>query len=306
MANFYINNEYWFAASQLVLAMLGMGATLTGKDFRDVVLEPLAMSVGTAIQLVAVPLAAFTFLRLLGVEDGLAVGLALIAAIPGGTTSNIFTFFARGNAALSISITAVTTLLCLISTPLILSLMISQYLPADFSMPKAQIMREIALTLLLPLAIGMIYLYLYPRSAPTLSKWSIRGSLIGILLIVIGSAAAGRLNIAAFGTSNVLMVVAFVIVLSAVGHLVPRLPRLSRTDSTAIEFEVIVRNINLGVMIKASIFPAAAVATAELGNTVLFTLLLYGALQLLIAAVLIPICRRSNSVSATAPSNSPE
>ncbi|MEP0201605.1 MAG: bile acid:sodium symporter family protein [Halioglobus sp.] len=304
MANFYVNNEYWFAAIQLILAMLGMGATLTGKDFRDVVLEPLAMSVGTAVQLVAVPLAAFTFLRLLGVQDGLAVGLALIAAIPGGTTSNIFTFFARGNAALSISITAVTTLLCLISTPLILSLMISQYLPADFSMPKAQIMREIALTLLLPLAIGMIYLYLYPRSAPTLSKWSIRGSLIGILLIVIGSAAAGRLNIAAFGTSNVLMVVAFVILLSAVGHLVPRLLRLSRTDSTAIEFEVIVRNINLGVMIKASIFPAAAVATAELGNTVLFTLLLYGALQLLIAAVLIPICRRSNSVSATVPSNS--
>ncbi|MEP6391651.1 MAG: bile acid:sodium symporter family protein [Halioglobus sp.] len=304
MANFYVNNEYWFAAIQLILAMLGMGATLTGKDFRDVVLEPLAMSVGTAVQLVAVPLAAFTFLRLLGVQDGLAVGLALIAAIPGGTTSNIFTFFARGNAALSISITAVTTLLCLISTPLILSLMISQYLPADFSMPKAQIMREIALTLLLPLAIGMVYLYLYPRSAPTLSKWSIRGSLIGILAIVIGSAAAGRLNITAFGTSNVLMVVAFVILLSAVGHLVPRLLRLSRTDSTAIEFEVIVRNINLGVMIKASIFPAAAVATAELGNTVLFTLLLYGALQLLIAAVLIPICRRSNSASATVPSNS--
>ena len=306
MADFYVNNEYWFAAGQLVLAMLGMGATLTGKDFRDVVLEPLAMSAGTAIQLVAVPLTAFTFLRLLGVEDGLAVGLALIAAIPGGTTSNIFTFFARGNAALSISITAVTTLLCLVSTPLILSLMISQYLPADFTMPKAQIMSEIAVTLLLPLVVGMLYLYFFPRSAPTLSKWSIRGSLIGILAIVVGSAMAGRLNIAAFGMTNVLLVIAFVILLSAVGHLIPRILRLSRKDSTAIEFEVIVRNINLGVMIKASIFPAAAVATAKLGNTVLFTLLLYGALQLLIAAVLIPICRRSNGASASVTGNSPQ
>ena len=306
MADFYVNNEYWFAAVQLVLAMLGMGATLTGKDFRDVVLEPLAMSAGTAIQLVAVPLTAFAFLRLLGVEDGLAVGLALIAAIPGGTTSNIFTFFARGNAALSISITAVTTLLCLVSTPLILSLMISQYLPADFTMPKAQIMSEIAVTLLLPLVVGMLYLYLFPRSAPTLSKWSIRGSLVGILAIVVGSAMAGRLNIAAFGMTNVLLVIAFVIFLSAVGHLIPRILRLSRKDSTAIEFEVIVRNINLGVMIKASIFPAAAVATAELGNTVLFTLLLYGALQLLIAAVLIPICRRSNGASASVTGISPQ
>jgi len=301
LAEFYVNNEYWFAAVQLVLAMLGMGATLTGKDFRDVVLEPLAMTAGTAIQLVAVPLIAFVFLRLLGVADGLAVGLALIAAIPGGTTSNIFTFFARGNAALSISITAVTTLLCLVSTPLILSLMISQYLPADFSMPQAQIMGEIAVTLLLPLAVGMAYLYLYPRSAPIVSKWSIRGSLVGILAIVIGSAMAGRLNIAAFGLSNVLTVIAFVVLLSAAGHLIPRLLQLSRKDSTAIEFEVIVRNVNLGVMIKASIFPAAAIATADLGNTVLFTLLLYGALQLLISAILIPVCRRSNSVSTQSP-----
>jgi len=306
LANFYINNEYWFAAIQLILAMLGMGATLTGKDFRDVVLEPLAMAAGTAIQLVAVPLAAFVFLRLLGLGDGLAVGLALIAAIPGGTTSNIFTFFARGNAALSISITGVTTLLCLFSTPLILSLIISQYLPADFTMPKVQIMRDIAFTLLLPLAAGMLYLYLFPRSAPILAKWSIRGSLLGILAIVVGSAMAGRLNIAAFGITNVLLVVAFVLFLSAVGHLIPRILRLSRTDATAIEFEVIVRNINLGVMIKASIFPAAVVATAELGNTVLFTLLLYGALQLLIAAVLIPICRRSTGASALEPGNSPQ
>ena len=293
MADFYVKYEYWFAAVQLVLAMLGMGATLTGKDFRDVVLEPLAISVGTAVQLVAVPLTAFLFLHLLGVQDGLAVGIALIAAIPGGTVSNIFTFFARGNAALSISITALTTLACLISTPLILSLLISEYLPADFAMPRAQIMRDIALTLLLPLAIGMLYLYLYPRSAPTLSKWSIRGSLLGILLIVIGSGMAGRLDITAFGYDSILLVTLFAVSLAVVGYLAPRLLRLSRRDATAIEFEVIVRNINLGVLMKASIFPAATSATAQLGDIVLFTLLLYGALQLLLSGVLIGITRRS-------------
>lgn len=293
MADFYVKHEYWFAAVQLILAMLGMGATLTGKDFRDVVLEPLAISVGTAVQLVAVPLTAFLFLRLLGVQGGLAVGIALIAAIPGGTVSNIFTFFARGNAALSISITALTTLACLISTPLILSLLISEYLPADFAMPRAQIMRDIALTLLLPLAIGMLYLYLYPRSAPTLSKWSIRGSLLGILLIVIGSGMAGRLDITAFGLDSILLVALFAVSLAVVGCLAPRLLRLSRRDATAIEFEVIVRNINLGVLMKASIFPAASSATAQLGDIVLFTLLLYGALQLLLSGVLIGITRRS-------------
>ena len=294
MAEFYVQHEYWFAAIQLILAMLGMGATLTGRDFRDVVREPVAVTLGSAIQIVAVPLTAFLFLRLLGVHDGVAVGIALIAAIPGGTVSNIFTFFARGNSALSISITALTTLVCLVSTPLILSLLISQYLPPDFAMPRAQIVREIALTLLLQLAIGMLYLYLYPRTAPLVSKWCIRGSLFGILLIVLGSGLAGRLDAQSFGVANILTVTLFAIVIAAMGYLVPRMMSLSRPDSTAIEFEVIVRNINLGVLIKASIFPAAATETARLGDMVFFSLLLYGVLQMLMGAILIWFERSSH------------
>lgn len=297
MAEFYVRYEYWFAASQLILAMVGMGATLTARDFRDVILKPLAISVGTAIQLIAVPLAAFLFLRLLGIHEGLAIGFALIAAIPGGTVSNIFTFFGRGDAALSISITTVTTVACLVTTPLILFLLINQYLPADFSMPRLQIMREIGLTLLLPLAVGMLSLKLFPGSAPTISKWSIRGSLLGILAIVVGSAMAGRLDLAAFGFDNVMLVAVFTVFLLAVGFLIPWLFGLSRPAATAIELEVVVRNINLGVLIKASIFPAAVAETAQLGNTVLLTLLLYGAIMLLLSAALIFVYRRTSTVS---------
>ena len=201
-------------------------------------------------------------------------------------------FFARGNTALSISVTAITTLACMITTPLILSLMISQYLPADFVMPKAQIIKDIGLTLLLPLLAGMIFLHFYPRMAPSLAKWSIRGSLVGILIIVVGSASAGRLNMSVFGYDNMLMVSLFIVFLCFVGFMSAKLMKLSRPDSTAIEFEVLTRNINLGVLINATIFPAAVTATAQMGNTVLFTLLLYGAFQLIISAVLIYIYRR--------------
>ena len=292
MGELYVNYEYWFAAVQLVLAMLGMGATLTGKDFRDVVLEPLAVTAGTLVQVVAVPFTAFVFLRLVGVPEGVAVGIALIAAIPGGTTSNIFTFLARGNSALSISITAITTLACLATTPIILALLVSKYLPAGFTMPTGDIVREIALTLLLPLALGMTYLYMYPRSAGTVSKWCIRASLLVILLIVIGSASAGRLDMEAFGLRNVGLVLAFAVLLAVMGYLVPWLLRLPRRDATAIEFEVIVRNVNLGLLLKAALFPAAAVSTAAIGDTVLFTLLLYGGLQLVVAAPMIFMQRR--------------
>jgi BASS family bile acid:Na+ symporter len=291
MGGFYVEYEYWFAAFQLVMAMLGMGATLTARDFRDVVREPRAVSLGLIVQLVLVPLAALLFLRALGIQDGVAIGIALIAAIPGGTTSNIFTYFARGNAALSISVTGLTTLACLLTTPLILALLISDSLPADFRMPTGQIMTEIGLTLLLPLALGMLYLYLYPAAAAAVSKWCIRASLLGILLIVLGSLSAGRLDIKAFGATNILLVTLFTLVLCATAWLSPRLLGLSRTDATAIEFEVIVRNVNLGVLLKASLFPATAEATAGLGDTVLFTLLFYGALQLLLSALLIRLYR---------------
>jgi BASS family bile acid:Na+ symporter len=289
---FYIQYEYWFAAFQLVMAMLGMGATLSTRDFGDVVREPKPVILGLIVQIILVPLAAFLFLRGLGVDGGVAIGIALIAAIPGGTTSNIFTFFARGNSALSISITGLTTLACMITTPLILTALISDSLPVGFAMPVGQIGTEIALTLLLPLGLGMLYLYLYPAPAATVSKWCIRASLLGILLIVIGSISAGRLNLEVFGLDNVLLVLSFTLLLVVTGWVAPRLLRLPRADSTAIEFEVIVRNTNLGVLLKASLFPASAAATGQLGDTVLFTLLLYGGLQLIIAPVLIKLYSR--------------
>jgi BASS family bile acid:Na+ symporter len=292
MGAFYVEHEYWFAAFQLVMAMVGMGATLTARDFRDIVREPAAVTLGMVVQLVLVPLATFGFLRLLGVHGGVAVGIALLASIPGGTTSNIFTYFARGNSALSISLTGLTTLACLATTPLILAALISDQLPVDFTMPTGQIVIEIAFTLLLPLALGMSYLYMYPRQAVAVSKWCIRASLLGIVLIVVGSMSAGRLDIEAFGIDNVLLVVYFAVVLTATGWLAPRLFRLSRPDSVAIEIEVIVRNVNLGVMLKASLFPAATAATSQLGDAVLFTLLLYGGLQLTIAPLLIVLYRR--------------
>lgn len=292
MGDLYSQYEYWFAASQLVLAMLGMGATLTTTDFKQVLIEPRAVTIGSLSQLVLVPVIAFLFISVSGAIGGVVVGIALIAAIPGGTTSNIFTYMARGNVPLSISITGVTTLACLVSTPLILGMLITDYLPANFAMPTVQIVTEIALTLLLPLVIGMVILKWSPKNASWISTWSIRLSLFGVLMIVIGSASAGRLDLDAFGNHNLLLVCAFIIVLCIVSWLTTKLFSVSQTDSTAIKMEVVVRNINLGVLIKASMFPAVVGVDDTLGNTVLFTILLYGGLQMLLAAVLIFTGRR--------------
>lgn len=284
MGQFYVQYEYWIAASQLVFAMFGMGATLTLQDFKVVFRAPKAVALGIAIQIIAVPLAAYFFIQGFELSGGVAIGIALIAAVPGGTTSNIFTYFAKGNVPLSISITGLTTLACLLTTPLILSLLITQYLPAEFVMPRQQIVLEITVTLLLPLILGMMVLARLPNISLSVSKWSIRLSLLGILMILVGSISAGRLDLQAFGVSNALLIVAFIIALTIIGRLLPRLFGLARADNTAIDMEVVVRNINLGVLIKASMFPASAGAIA-LADNVLFAILLYGGLQMLIAGV---------------------
>ncbi len=293
MGELYIQYEYWFAAFQLVTAMLGMGATLTGNDFKDVLREPKSVSYGISIQLLLVPIVAWLFIHYAGVAGGVAVGIALIAAVPGGTVSNIFTYLARGNVPLSISITGLTTLACLFTAPFILGLLITDYLPSDFTMPTARIVTEIALTLLLPLMVGMAILRFWQSAANAISKWSIRASLLGILLIVVGSSSAGRIDLAAYGYYNVLVVTGLILALGVLGWAASYVLNLSARDRTAIEMEVIVRNVNLGVLIKASLFPISAVSSNTLGDAVLLTVLLYGALQLLIAAVIIPLQRRT-------------
>lgn len=298
MGSFYIQYEYWFSAFQLITAMVGMGATLTPKDFKELMLEPKAVSSGTAIQILVVPAIAWIFISAFGLAGGVAVGLALIASVPGGSTSNIFTHFARGNIALSVAITGVTTLACLFTTPFILDLLIANYMPAEFVMPKAHIMKEIALTLLLPLALGMLYLKLFPSIAEQFSKWAIRASMFGLLMIVVGASASGRLDLEMFGYFNVFLIVFFILAMGVVSWLISwGLLRLSHADATAVDMEVVVRNINLGLMLKALLFPAVLGQVDPVGDMVLLALLLYGGLQMFVAAALIAL-RRS-----TAPAN---
>jgi len=283
MFSFYLAHEYWFAAAQLSLAMLGMGATLTPKDFKAIIKTPRAFTVGMGLQLLLVPLVAFLFISFSGATVGVLIGLVLLAAIPGGTVSNIFTYMAKGNIVLSIAVTAITTIGCLVTTPIVLNLLISQHMPADFVMPVGRIAFEICIFLLIPLAIGMGLYAKLPKHAVKISKFGIYGSIFVILLIVIGSAGAGRLDLSAFGTSNILIILAFALALVALSVIVPKLVRLPPKDGTAIQIEITVRNTNLGLLLNASLFPAGH----ALGGTVLLTLLLYGAVMLLLGGGLI-------------------
>lgn len=295
MVAFYLEYEYWFAATQLFLAMLGMGATLAPSDFQEVMREPKAVSVGVVMQLVVVPMLVLALIFIGGFPPAIIIGIALIAAIPGGTTSNVFVHLAKGNTPLSITITAITTLACLATTPLILELLIAEYMPQDFTMPFAQVAFEIGICLLVPLLLGML-VYRYANSiASTFSTWCVRLTLFIIVLIVLGSIGANRLNLEVFGTDNLIRLIGFFLLLAIVANILPRVLRLNRRDRIAIEMEVVVRNINLGLLLNVSLFPASNPTLAPIGNIVLFCLLLFGSMQMLLGAVLVGNGRLSKS-----------
>ncbi len=293
MFEFYVRHEYWFAAVQLMLAMLGMGATLAPADFGRVFLDLKGFALGMLIQLVGVPLIAYALISGAGLSPGVAIGIAICAAIPGGTMSNILTYLARGHVALSIALTAFTTVACLVTTPVVLGLLVGDHMAPGFEMPRLRIATEIALTLLLPLAIGMLWLRLLPRAAPLFSRWCIRGSLFVIGLIVVGALGAGRLDLAAFGLRNVGVVFGFILALALLSWLLPRLAGSPREDISAINIEVTVRNTNLGLLIKASLLPAVVGVADPVADAALFAILLYGGLMLLVGGGMVAWLRRS-------------
>ena len=122
------NTQLLYAHDQILLAlmifiiMLGMGASLTMDDFRAVIRAPRGVFIGFLSQFGLMPFIAFSLATVLGFHPAFAISLILIGSLPGGTTSNMFTYFARGSVALSISMTTASTLLALLMMPVLLKL----------------------------------------------------------------------------------------------------------------------------------------------------------------------------------------
>jgi BASS family bile acid:Na+ symporter len=284
--------EYQLASVQLALAMLGMGALLAPRDFARVIQTPRALSVGLVVQLVAAPVVAFALGRILPVETGIAAGLVLVAAVPGGTMSNVVTHLGRGNIALSIALTGVTTVGALVTTPIILRLFVGDFLPENFEMPTGRIAWEIFVTLLVPLSSGMLIGARLPAHKDVLSRWSIRGSIAVIAIMIVGSAGSGRVDAEAIGGVGVLAILALAALCQGVAWLGARMAGLDHSDRLAIVIEATIRNVSLAVLVKASLFPAVVGVADPFADAIFFTALMYGGFAMLLATPPVIVARR--------------
>ena len=270
MAGFQEFAEQVLVPVQLLLAMLGMGATLSLRDFRHVFRYPKGLALGLGLQLVFVPGMAVVFSHAFGLGPGWAVGLILISSVPGGATSNLLTFLGKGNVPLSIALTATSTITCVITAPALLRLLAHDYLPADFSFPMLRIFRDIVFYLLLPLGVGMLCYAKLPAHRERISGWSVRGSVVVVLVIAASSLGSGRIQIGEYGWAPPLIIHGFqLLMLFTVPHIL-RLAGHSDADAIALMIEVVVRNVGIALLLVGFFFPGQA----ENGK-VLFACLFY-------------------------------
>src|SRR5262249_53423953 len=135
--------EALLAQVQLVLFMMGMGATLAIADFLTIFRQPRYLVVGAICQFLISPLLALFVNWAFDLPPGIAVGLILVAVMPGGNLSKVFAYLGRGNLALSITLTKFGTVAALITVPLSLRFFAVQYVSDDFEMPVGQVMADV-------------------------------------------------------------------------------------------------------------------------------------------------------------------
>lgn len=164
----------------IAVIMLGMGASLTWRDFVRALKRPTIMIIGILFQFGLMPLIGFLLAVTLQLPPVLAIGLIIMSSMPGGSTSNIFTYFARGDLALSVTMTACSTLASAIMTPLAVLLYGSMFMTSEISVGLGGIVTGLVLTLV-PVAIGMV---VRRYNANVGAIMELGGGILGVLIIV--------------------------------------------------------------------------------------------------------------------------
>jgi BASS family bile acid:Na+ symporter len=248
----------------LAIIMMSLGLELTRADFRRVVTEPRGVAIGLLNLVLISPLLAFTVAELFGLPAGLAVGLVLLGASPGGTMANVLTHLARGDTALSVTMTAISSLAAAITVPLFLELA-SRHFDAEAivgDVAMGGIVLRVFLVTVVPVLIGMWIRDRWPErtiaARPTVAK----ASLVLFLAVVVGAIVAehekaldnlGEVALAALALNVAAMTVSFT---------VSKLARLDDRRATAISLELGVHNATLAIAVGASLATVLTIPAA--------------------------------------------
>ncbi len=245
----------------LGIVMFGMGMTLKLSDFKVVFTKPKAVITGIFAQFIIMPLLAFLLVTVFQLDPELAVGVILVGSCPGGTSSNVMTYLAKGDVALSVGMTACTTILAPIVTPALVLLLAGETVDVSY----VSMLLSIVQVVLVPIILGFIINYFFEKFAQAFAKVLPLISVIAICLIIMAVVAANAAKLMTVGWLIVVVVMLHNVCGYALGYLVGKLLGLSRAQMRTLSIEVGMQNSGLATSLATVHFanyPLAAVPGA--------------------------------------------
>lgn len=243
-----------FLPVALGIIMLGMGLALTPADFKRVALFPRATFVGLFCQLILLPLVAFGMLQVLSLPPELAVGVMLLAFCPGGATSNLLSNLARADVALSITLTAISSMVTVFTIPYFVNLSMEYFIGEGkyVELPVLKTMLQIVVITILPVSIGMLIRWKYPQGATKAERPVKIASAVFITLVILGAIFKEKDNLAGYFVQVGVITLLINVVILTGGYLVGKLSRLSHPQRAAVSIESGIQNGTLAIAIATS------------------------------------------------------
>lgn len=241
----------------LGVVMFGMGLTLRLQDFKIVFSRPKDVIIGCLAQFTVMPLMAWLLATIFGLDEALALGVVLVGCCPGGTASNVITFLAKGDLALSVGMTGVSTLLAPFLTPLLTWALAGKSVHVDI----LNMFLSILWVVIVPIVVGLIVNWLWPRFTERATDYLPAFSSLAIAFIVAIIISANSAKLLTGGLLIILVVVLHNLCGLALGYMVAKMLRLSEPKKRAIAIEVGMQNSGLASSLATIHFAAYPMAT---------------------------------------------
>ena len=249
-----------FLPVALGIVMLGLGLGLTVADFRRVLVYPKAVLVALACQLLVLPLACFGLVLAFDLPPALAVGMLLLAASPGGTTANLYSHLFGGNVALNISLTAVNSILAVVTLPVIVNLSLGYFADGGTVGLQFDKVLQVFAVVLLPVLLGMLIRRHRAAFAERMDRPVRILSAVVLAAVIIGAVINERDNIVEYFLAVGAVVLLFNVVSLAVGYFVPRAFKVERPEAGAAAFEIGIHNATLAITIAVTLLDSTEIA----------------------------------------------
>ena len=239
----------------LFIIMFGMGLSLRIADFSRVIQQPKAAAVGITAQLLVLPLIAFVVAIVFQLPPELAVGLMIISLAPGGVTSNVFTNLADGDVALSISLTAVASLVISFSMPLLTVFSMSYFMgeAERFELPLVKTIIQLLVITVIPVALGMFILSKWQTISNKIEPVIQKFSLVILLLIVVAVIIKNKANMLDFFMQSGAATLTLNILALVVGYFIAKGFKLSEAESVSVGYEVGIQNGTLALLVAGTL-----------------------------------------------------